>query len=89
MTALTFPSSPTLGQTYDAPNGLQYVYDGVKWTVETTSSSSEAVTNSTQDRVAPMLVNGDNTGITFNYNSTTNTMSASITVDGGNATTTF
>lgn len=85
MTVLTFPSSPTLGQTYDAPNGLQYVYDGVKWVVETTSSTSEAVTNSTQDRVAPMFVDGDNTGITFAYNAETNTISASVTAVNGDS----
>jgi hypothetical protein len=79
MTVLTFPSSPTLGQTYDAPNGLQYVYDGVKWVVETISSPSEAVTNSTQDRVAPMFVEGEHDGITFTYDAGTNTMSATVT----------
>lgn len=89
MTALAFPSSPTLGQRYDAPNGLQYVYDGVKWIVETTTSTSEAVTNSTQDRVAPMFVNGDNSGITFTYNSNTNTMTTNIIIDGGTASSTF
>ena len=83
MTVLTFPSSPILGQVYNAPNGLRYVYDGVKWVVETTSSSSEAVTNSTQDRIAPMFVDGDNTGITFSYNAATNVMSAEVTAVNG------
>jgi len=89
MTVLVFPSSPILGQRYDAPNGIQYVYDGVKWTVETTASTSLAVTNSTQDRVAPMFVNGNNTGIVFAYNSNTNTMTTNITIDGGTASTQF
>ena len=84
MTVLTFPSNPTVGQQYAAPNGIQYVFDGVKWIVETTSSSSEAVSNSTQDRVAPMFVDGDNTGITFTYNATTNVMSATVTSVNGN-----
>jgi len=83
MTVLTFPSSPTEGQTYSAPNGLQYVYDGVKWVVETTTSTSEAISNSTQDRVAPMFVDGDNTGITFTYDAGTNTMSAAVTAVNG------
>jgi hypothetical protein len=30
MTVLTFPSNPTEGQIYDAPNEIQYVYDGVE-----------------------------------------------------------
>jgi len=79
MTVLTFPTNPTLGQQYAAPNGIQYVFDGVKWVVETTSSSSAAVTNSTQDRVAPMFVDGTHDGITFSYNAATNVMSAAVT----------
>lgn len=83
MTVLTFPSSPIEGQVYNAPNGLRYVYDSVKWVVETTTSTSEAVTNSTQDRVAPIFVNGDHTGITFAYDAGTNTMSAEVTAVNG------
>jgi len=84
MTVLTFPTNPTNGQRYSAPNGIQYVYDGVKWVVETTSSSSGAITNAMQDRVAPMFVDGDNAGITFAYNAATNVMSASVTAVNGN-----
>ena len=83
MTVLTFPTSPTLGQQYAAPNGIQYVFDGVKWTVETVASTSLAVTNSVQDRVAPMFVDGDNTGITFTYDAGTNTLSAAVTAVNG------
>ena len=83
MTVLTFPTSPTLGQQYAAPNGIQYVFDGVKWIVETVASTSLAVTNSVQDRVAPMFVNGDNTGITFTYNAATNVISADVTAVNG------
>lgn len=89
MTTLTFPSSPTLGQPYDAPNGVQYVYDGVKWIVETTTSSSAAVTNSIQDRVAPLFVNGVHEGINVTYNTSSNQLSLVLEIDGGNASTTF
>jgi hypothetical protein len=84
MTVLTFPTNPTNGQRYAAPNGIQYVYDGVKWIVETVASTSLAVTNSVQDRVAPMFVDGDNAGISFTYNAETNTMSAAVTAINGN-----
>ena len=84
MTVLTFPSSPIIGQRYNAPNEIQYVFDGVKWIVETVASTSAAVTNAVQDRVAPMFVNGPNTGITFAYNAATNVMNASITALNGN-----
>ena len=30
--ALNFPTAPTSGATHNASNGLQYVFDGVKWT---------------------------------------------------------
>ena len=30
--ALNFPAAPTSGATHNAANGLQYTYDGVKWT---------------------------------------------------------
>ena len=84
MTVLTFPSSPIIGQRYNAPNEIQYVFDGVKWIVETVATTSAAVTNAVQDRVAPMFVNGPNTGITFAYNAATNVMNASITALNGN-----
>lgn len=84
MTVLTFPSNPIEGQVYNAPNGIRYVYDGVKWVVETTTSTSEAVTNSTQDRVAPMFVDGDHEGISFTYNAATNILSATVTAVNGN-----
>ncbi len=85
MTVLTFPSNPIEGQVYNAPNGIRYVYDGVKWVVETTTSTSEAVTNSTQDRVAPMFVNGDHEGISFTYNSATNALTATVTAVNGDS----
>ena len=85
MTVLTFPSNPTLGQRYNAPNQIQYVYDGVKWIVETVASTSAAVDNSVQDRVAPMFVDGDHDGISFTYNAATNVLSASITAVNGDS----
>ena len=84
MTVLTFPSNPTLGQRYNAPNDIQYVFDGIKWIVETVTSTSAAVTNSVQDRIAPMFVDGPNTGITFTYDAETNIMSAAVTAVNGN-----
>jgi hypothetical protein len=39
MAAPDFPSSPTIGQTYTAPSGLQYTYDGQVWTSSSTSQS--------------------------------------------------
>jgi len=84
MTVLTFPTNPQSGQQYDAPNQIQYVFDGVKWTVLTVASTSLAVTDAVQDRVAPMFVNGDHDGINFTYNAATNVLSASVTAVNGN-----
>jgi hypothetical protein len=89
MTVLTFPTNPTLGQVYDAPNQIQYVFDGVKWTVETIASTSLAVTNSVQDRIAPLFVNGVHNGISATYNTVSNQLSLTLSIDGGTASTTF
>jgi hypothetical protein len=37
MTILIFPSNPSVGQSYNAPNGTEYIFDGVKWTVFSTN----------------------------------------------------
>ena len=36
MTALNFPASPSSGDVHNAANGLQYAFDGVKWTSQGT-----------------------------------------------------
>ncbi len=33
MAALEFPDTPAAGDIYDAPNGVQYQYDGISWNV--------------------------------------------------------
>jgi hypothetical protein len=38
--ALSFPSNPTIGQLYQAPNGTTYVWDGIKWAAQSSSSGS-------------------------------------------------
>ena len=40
MTTLNFPDNPTVGVLYNAANGLQYTYDGVKWTSNGVYSSA-------------------------------------------------
>ncbi len=87
MTVLTFPSIPTLWQVYFAPTGVSYTYDGVKWVVEPTTL--EAVTNSIQDSVAPLFVDGVHNGINVTYNTTNNQLSLALEIDGGDASTTF
>jgi hypothetical protein len=89
MTVLTFPSSPTPGQLYNAPNGLQYIYDSVKWVVQAVTTPSAEVTNSIQDRVAPLFVDGVHNGISVTYNTTNNQLSLALEIDGGNALATF
>lgn len=37
--AITFPNSPSIGDTHIASNGLQYTYDGEKWTTIGTNSA--------------------------------------------------
>ena len=82
MTAITFPTDPANGELYTAPNGCVYIWDGEKWIVNSTIYTGPALEDISQDRVAPMFVNGVNTGITFTYNETTNTLTSTVT--GGN-----
>jgi len=79
MTAITFPTDPANGELYTAPNGCVYIWDGEKWIVNSTIFTGPALADISQDRVAPMFVNGVNTGITFVYNSTTNTLTSTVT----------
>lgn len=79
MTALTFPSNPQQGDIYQAPNNLQYYFDGVKWVVQTTTTTSQDITNFVQDAVAPVFTNIQGNGITFSYDSNTNTLTADVT----------
>jgi hypothetical protein len=39
MTTLTFPANPITGQTYQAPNGTTYTFDGRKWDGETVADT--------------------------------------------------
>jgi hypothetical protein len=83
MTAITFPTDPANGELYTAPNGSVYIWDGEKWVVNSTIYTGPELENITQDRVAPMFVNGDHTGITFAYDAETNTLTSTVTGGGG------
>ena len=89
MAALNFPDNPVGSQSYDAPNGVVYVFDGVKWIASTVSSTAEEITNSIQDRVAPMILNGTNNGVSVTYDDQTNKLNLTVAIDGGDASTTF
>src|SRR5215468_3776598 len=39
MAAPDFPASPTVGQIYTAPSGIQYTWDGKVWSSSSTSQS--------------------------------------------------
>jgi hypothetical protein len=40
--AVDFPNAPKLNQRFDAPNGVTYTWDGIKWSLNV---SSEDVVN--------------------------------------------
>ena len=84
MTVLTFPSNPQTGDTYSAPNGILYTFDGIKWVVTTTTVTSATVTNLLQDSVAPIFENIVSDGINFTYDAQTNILSATVTGGGAN-----
>lgn len=41
MAQLSFPASPTNGQTYTDPNGKVWTYDSVKWNIDTSTTSKQ------------------------------------------------
>ena len=75
--ALNFPSSPTVGQTHDATNGLSYYYDGVKWTVQGTYASSAGALKKIDDISSGF--NGNTK--TFNLRHNTDNISVSSALD--------
>ena len=81
MTAITFPTDPANGSLYTAPNGCVYIWDGEKWMVNSTTYTGTALTEITQDRVHSMFTHGENVGISFSYNDSTDKLIA--TVSGG------
>ena len=78
--ALQFPSNPaSVGNTYDAPNGVIYYYDGTKWTghgVPANVSLSEAA----QDATAAMIAAGTKTNIEVTYHDDTNAMDLTVQI---------
>lgn len=89
MTVLTFPSNPVTGDTYSAPNGVLYTFDGVKWVVTTTTVTNSTVTNFVQDSSATLLTNSIHDGIIVDYNTNTNELTLTLDIDGGGASTNF
>lgn len=78
--ALQFPSNPAaVGNVYEAPNGVIYYYDGVKWSghgVPANVSLAEAA----QDATAAMLAAGVKTNIAVTYHDDTNAMDLAVTI---------
>ena len=54
--AVDFPNNPTPNRKFDAPNGVTYIWDGVKWTLDVNSEdvvnywSRNAITEDLQPR---------------------------------------
>lgn len=78
--ALQFPSDPaSVGNVYEAPNGVIYYYDGTKWSghgVPANVSLAEAA----QDATAAMLAAGVKTNIAVTYHDDTNAMDLTVTL---------
>jgi hypothetical protein len=81
MTAITFPPNPINGETYTAPNGCVYLWDGEKWVVNSTIYTGQYIDELTQDRVETLFTHNNHTGITFAYNDNLDNIVA--TVSGG------
>lgn len=83
MTAIAFPTDPANGNLYTAPNGCVYIWDGEKWMVNSTTYTGTALTEITQDRVHSMFTHGENVGISFSYNDSTDKLIATVSGGGG------
>ena len=77
--ALNFPSSPTVGQTHDATNGLSYTYDGVKWKSAGTYDASTSGQQYTIDDISSDF-NGTTKTFNLHHNSTDISLSSALDV---------
>jgi len=85
--ALNFPNNPeSVNNTYIAPNGVIYHYDGTKWTGQSIEGIVSIPTAST---VSPGIVKVD--GITINITDgvISSIGESPINIDGGSASTNF
>ena len=73
--ALNFPNSPTIGDTYAAPNGVTYTYDGEKWVGQATTISGPTGPTGPTGPVS-LEIDGGNASTIY---------TAEIDIDGGNA----
>ena len=84
MTALNFPASPSSGDVHNAANGLQYAFDGVKWTSQGTYDTG-AINAQKLDSIASQF-NGSTTTFNLKVNNDTikphNEQSLSIVLNG-------
>ena len=84
MTALNFPASPSSGDVHNAANGLQYAFDGVKWTSQGTYDSG-TINAQKLDSIASQF-NGSTTTFNLKVNNNTvkphNEQSVSIVLAG-------
>ena len=79
MAALNMPTPSQIGETYLAPNGVNYVWDGVKWTVAEDAASGVNLwaRNSVAQEIQPIYP-GDDVLVADG----TNTVNARINADG-------
>jgi hypothetical protein len=84
--ALQFPSDPaSVGNVYEAPNGVIYYYDGIKWSGHGVPANV-SIAESTQDATAAMLAAGTQSGISVTYNDAANSMDLTVQIPTASAT---
>lgn len=77
MAQLSFPASPTNGQTYTDPNGKVWTYDSVKWNIDTATTSKQ-FSGVRVTLASPVSLTATDTAITFteSYDTATYFLSA-------------
>src|SRR5215467_13736233 len=87
MAAPDFPASPTVGQTYTAPNGIVYTWDGAVWTT-TGAAAQSAYWTDTGAELKPtsagreVQVPGDTSGAQVILGPTTGTTRGRLSFSG-------
>jgi len=88
--ALTFPPNPQIGDTYTAPNGYIYTWDGTKWYVTSGGSGGGGGGGTGSLTIQQDSVNVNTSATTLNFTGTTFTLTSRasvVSIDSNPATT--
>ena len=85
--AVNFPNNPVISQTFEAPTGVTYIWDGEKWNAVTATSNADFVNITGDTMIGPLVVPSGATGtqvpqVQEVVQKTGDTMSGDLFLDG-------